>query len=354
MVFEYWLSSTCRFTGEYKNDYLQIKHIFPSFNSPLEESLSSHSLVKHYFCVKHTLQDEIPYNDNIGENIASHLSLYYGKYFDYLGIYYANGSLHMPDLDKIRRIKYIAHPAFNNSIRLAYPAKLNFNLFSNYFSLLKKQNNNKYYKTYNKAVWFYRKALEYYNISLETSFIFFVNAIETLASTFIFDKDELKDNDLEIHFNKIREYFPSDKEAELTINFFNNRIFMVTRKFKNIIRRHIDSRVFKFSPCQNKDKIGKITEEKIDKVINSIYQMRSKYLHTGEQFGQVLLPTGSYMNDIQLGEPIHPNNNREIQNIWKNLPTITFIEHLVRFVLLKFFEVNIIQSKIWKEHNNEE
>ena len=69
-----------------------------------------------------------------------------------------------------------------------------------------------------------------------------------------------------------------------------------------------------------------------------MYNLRSKYVHTGIDFGHWLVPNPALMNEIQLGKPVVQDN--ELKKILARVPTYIGLERVMRFALLRLLHIN--------------
>jgi hypothetical protein len=106
----------------------------------------------------------------------------------------------------------------------------------------------------------------------------------------------------------------------------------VKRRFVEAIIGFVDPGFFERSEAHE---FGKFTEDEFRKSVSAAYDLRSRYVHTGQAFGQwVASRVGGENNEMQIGRPVV--DDRTLARILQFAPTYVGLERVIRYCLLRF------------------
>ena len=79
----------------------------------------------------------------------------------------------------------------------------------------------------------------------------------------------------------------------------------------------------------------RLTRDSLETCVKAVYDLRSRYAHGGAQFGiwfehQV----GGATTEVQVGHPVLPDSQKELERVLADIPTFVGLERLVRFIIL--------------------
>ena len=72
----------------------------------------------------------------------------------------------------------------------------------------------------------------------------------------------------------------------------------------------------------------------IVKRLGAAYDLRSRYVHTGQSFGDVVGPRGMDQDEVQSGKPMHPD--KDFAKALAYAPTYIGLERILRYCLLRY------------------
>jgi len=64
------------------------------------------------------------------------------------------------------------------------------------------------------------------------------------------------------------------------------------------------------------------------------YDLRSKYVHTGQPFGSWVRPRGQTIEEVQVGRPVV--TSADLAKTLADAPTLVGLERVLRYALLRF------------------
>lgn len=266
------------------------------------------------------------FDNRLTKTIVNFLSLIYGKVFFPHGLLQLNDERYLPFFDAYNLINYLEHPCFNSNPRIDFTLENRIDScrqdFIRFINLL--NNYSPKLEAFIRALNFYGKALREYDDNQVTSFILFVSSIEALLNHVKFNDDELKDNDLESLYQRIRTLVEDNKEAEKIIRIIEQRMFRIKRKFLALCNRYVDEHFF------GRHDIGVEKEfqnkEGFESCLKAMYEARSVYLHTGVDLDSSLKIFSHTLTEKMIAVPV--NRRKKISEIYSNMPTLLFTERV--------------------------
>jgi hypothetical protein len=187
-------------------------------------------------------------------------------------------------------------------------------------------------KRFLTAAKFYRRALLTIEDEPDMAYLHLVTSIEVLSGKHRSKFKSIKDYNVELY--KILESMEDKKLKEKIENVILEREYL-TSKFVEFITEHVENDFW-----GTKTGYGKIKSEDLKKILNRIYDQRSKTLHNGEPF-----PVNIFHPPLS-NEDIDYCGLRSGEKRWppKNIiPYPHFFERLVNYVLITYLKRNQIQ-----------
>lgn len=77
-----------------------------------------------------------------------------------------------------------------------------------------------------------------------------------------------------------------------------------------------------------------LTAAGFSKAMLCAYDLRSKYVHTGQPFGGWVKPIGQMVEEVQTGKPVV--DSADLAKTLANAPTLVGLERVLRYALLRF------------------
>jgi hypothetical protein len=187
-------------------------------------------------------------------------------------------------------------------------------------------------KRFLTAAKFYRRALLTIEEEPDMAYLHLVTSIEVLSGKHRSKFKSIKDYNLELY--KILESMEDKKLKEKIESVILEREYP-TSKFVEFITEHVENDFW-----GTKTSYGKIKSEDLKKILNRIYDQRSKTLHNGEPF-----PVNIFHPPLS-NEDIDYCGLRSGENRWSPkdiIPYPEFFERLVNHVLIVYLKRNQIQ-----------
>lgn len=338
------ISSTSRFVGQYESEATLFTHAwaFKSYHSSiasLEEYPSSRNAFIFGFLTEPVEKKAgiiVPDYSYFGRVICAYLSVYYGKRFDSHGLLESNGMFLLPNLQEYNNLCNIKLPIYSSMVRKSFPIPLNLTNFSYIEKLLLDGTiNDRLKHTFSTCCKFYLQALQNLENDTELAYINLVTAGEVLSNYYDFNKDEMLDSDLIAYLDQIERSLENGQKIS---NIFSSRLRSIKKRFVKTICQLVNDDFFDGYEAQ--DNFGIFRKETFEENIKAAYDLRSKYIHTGVDFGQWVTPfRGS--NDVQYGKPVI--EDQELSKILFFAPTFMGLERTIRYVLLNFLSINYMK-----------
>jgi hypothetical protein len=174
---------------------------------------------------------------------------------------------------------------------------------------------------------FYQQALQLWDTDPEFAFLNLVNAGEVLVSGIDFDPSELEDESLTLLLSEIDARLEPATAQKLRGKFFGQ----ISRRFRKGLAKLLNTPFY--SGGESSRDFLCLTPDNIEKHLKAAYSLRSRFLHVGTRFGSwvAFSPDGA---EISLGPSAYGDTE------WKKLtalvPTLTGLERVIRFCLLRF------------------
>jgi hypothetical protein len=198
--------------------------------------------------------------------------------------------------------------------------------------ILTKDVDGKFVQFFRSAGKFYMQALQTFESNPETAYLNLITCGEILSNFYEYDKKELLDDETKIILEGIEIGMENGKKIS---NQIQSRLLQIKRRFLKTISSLL-SDLF-FENTESFQSYTALKKEHIDDRIAAAYDLRSRYVHTGIDFG-TWVSCGSTNAEIQTGIPVV--SDKEFQNILAKAPTFIGLERIMRFCLLRFIQLH--------------
>ncbi len=336
------ISSPCAFVGEYGAPSLRIDHAWPG--SVLQASNrwgTETPFTRSFFVVSFETEPLEPAADphprilpdysHVGERVCVCLAVLFGKRFDNHGFLQRNGSHQVPAIDGLQPIHYRSLPFNSNEARPDLPLELNLEHFELLAGLFSPDSPQDLCDLFFTAGRLYLRALRSFDVDLEFAFLDLVSAIEVLSSAFEFTEEELCDERLQSDLQAIIDGL--DNGSALAQRF-RDRLFQVRRRFALTIMALLDESFF--AVTESKEEHCALVADDIWQRVLAAYDVRSRHVHTGQRFGQYIMPM-KMLNEVPIGK--YEIQDYELARNLARSPTLSGFERIVRYCLLRFVHV---------------
>lgn len=192
-----------------------------------------------------------------------------------------------------------------------------------------------YHQRFRLAVRLYHQALSLIETQPDIAYLNLISAIETLSQDF--DIGDVSISDINIKLARLLE---SIKESELRIQIIQSILKsekFIRRRFREFILNHIESSFW----LRKKPDTGAIKREDLPRILNNIYDQRSKTLHDGDPFPPwVYQDPTRYEWEIPTALSISFGEKKWLPKEF--IPYPHFFEKLVNHVLITYLKRNQI------------
>ena len=332
------LSSTCRFIGEYDQPGVLLTHAWPGFrdrvgaNRMAEGPLSRNAFVLCFETspIERAAGLVLPDYSQIGESMASLMSVLYGKRFDSHGVIESNGFFSLPDTTAFSSICDASLPHNSHQARVNFPVNLDIGEAAKIITFFThRRANERFAQTFETACSFYCRSLRACETDPEVAYLHLITAGEILASYIERDQDDLLDESMKNALIAIASGLPNGDKIARTIK---GRLLQIKRKFVKAFTELVTTEFF--ANAESAQPFFALNFETFERRMAAAYDLRSKFVHTGIHFGSWIAPRGNNRAEIQGGKPVV--SDKEFGKILATAPTFIGLERTVRFALLRF------------------
>jgi hypothetical protein len=332
------LSSTCRFIGEYEQPGVLLTQAWPGFRDRAgairmaEGPLSRNAFV---LCFESPPMEKaagivLPDYSQIGESMASLMSVLYGKRFDSHGVIESNGHFSLPDTTVFALISDPDLPHNSHRIRANSPVELDIREVAQVVTFFTHgRANERFSQTFETACSFYSRSLRACESDPEVAYLHLITAGEILASYFERDHDDLLDESMKSALIAIASGLPNGDKIVKTIR---GRLLQIKRRFVKAFTELVTADFFVNS--ESSQAFFALNFDTFEQRIAAAYDLRSQFVHTGIHFGTWIAPRGTHRAEIQHGKPVV--SNKDFAKTLATAPTFIGLERIVRFALLRF------------------
>jgi hypothetical protein len=268
------------------------------------------------------------------DDVIALMSLFFGKRITNHGLLWLPHSWMLPDLQGVRPTSYHTLPIFSGQHFKPLVRDCDWRLLGAIELLLETLASAGSESTpIVLAARAYAESLRILPTDREIAFFRLIQAVESAASSLELHDDEKFSHDSELlrHFEWL-EKAPDARGRELAA-FLRRRLYQVKRCVWLWLERHVDGQFYADEP-------GGLRADGLQQAISAAYDLRSRYVHTGERFGEWIDPApgrcGS-QETIPAGfAELHENKN--IRRLLARCPSYVGLERLVRYALNRELE----------------
>jgi hypothetical protein len=267
------------------------------------------------------------------EAFTSYLSLLYGKRFTNHGGVEVSGFYNLPDLSGIEGGVFADLPQNREKPRADIAVPLTLEQIERIAPLLTGEAQaKKHVAAFWAATKFYQQALHAAEHDVEVAYLHLITAGEIVASAFELTDDEALDADIRSILGRMEVEMRDGKRAARAVR---GRMMSIKRRFVAAFRCLVDDAFFERHESDRPFEAWK--RDTFIKNLAAAYDVRSKYVHTGQPFGGWITPNGPFNAELQFGKPFIPDD-KEFGKLIGKAPTYVGLERLVRYGILRFGE----------------
>lgn len=302
-------------------------------------------IAQNFYAVEVVIEEEkkddfiINTYDNLSHIYSILFSVHFGKVFYDHGLLESKGMHFVPKIETPRNIYYELAP-FNSTARADACCS------TDWGSLLSLEQffSNEFISGVTNKLNIFLIAARHYWLSLnqvllepDIAYINLVTAAEILSSNFEFDDKNLFDEDTIKMFEEIEQKLDNGPKK---VKIVKSRFFQVKRKYWLTIQNLIDDAFYSSSPYKGK----KIVKAKLEKLAKNAYDLRSGYLHAGEEFGRYTVARPD-MSD-EYGNLFSTGLSKDLIKLLKNSPRYMGMEKIIHYCLYKYLVDHIVSVHV--------
>jgi hypothetical protein len=342
-IVRFLVSSPCLFSGSYETADFSIEQAWQGMYERGEAAAfmtQQHPYSRSYFIVSARLSQPpkeagrlqpLATFAPLGEHVCSCLSVLYGKRFDCHGFLQTIGLFCVPELGPVGPVRLSGIGPTNHQPRPDLGIPLSFVHASRMAPLFLLQHADaKFQQRFAAAARYYRRSLELLDRDPDLAFIDLVTCGEILASHFTFDDDVLYDEETRDLLARIEQELHDGPKAA---RYLKGRLRQVKRRYVATVVKLLNDTFYENTEAKSRHYA--IEKEGIERRIKSTYDLRSLFIHTGQDVLDVVLPRLDD-NEIQLAWVA----DKEAMKVVSAGLTFTGLERVMRFCLLRFVHMN--------------
>lgn len=338
-VQKFLISASCHLGGRLDTPNFLIADAMPGLaNRATHQRLRSAENARTVFTLVFRTNPEdqggiiIPQYDWVAEQVCGYLSLFYGKRFDNHGAIENSGLFGLPDLRALDLYCDPRLPQNGNVPRNDFGHPLELERFEAMLPLLFGQlARDTRIAPFRAAVKFYQQALWAAEHDLEIAYLHLISAGEILTASLELDEGSLIDAETRALLQRIEAEM--DDGAKMS-RIVRSKVRGIKRRFVLGLESLLDRAFFEQSPASHG--FARLDAKGIAKRLGAAYDLRSRYVHTGQSFGGVVGPRGMDREEVQTGKPVH--EDREFGRLLACAPTYIGLERILRYCLLRYLE----------------
>lgn len=344
---KFLISTTSRLVGEYDTKELLITHAWQSFNLPDQLSLTENPLCRNSFVVAFEtppIEKDVvflPDYNPTGDLICAYLAVLFGKRFDNHGPLECIGHFRVPHMQPYSSICNPILPQNNHRPRVDLGIELDISELSKIACLFDDDISDRFLHFFDAASRFYLQALQCFETKPETAYLHLITCGEILSNYYEYDKEDLIDEKTKIILSAIENGLEDGPEV---VKQIKSRLLQVKKRFVKTILNLINDHFFSNSESYNEH--TKLEKDGFERRVAAAYDLRSRYVHTGIDFGDWITMNRLDNSEVQDGTP--EIEDREFASMLAKAPTYFGMERIMRYCLLRFihFEGVAIDSKL--------
>ena len=335
------ISTTSKLLGEYRGNKVSLALAFPdieSVDTQMAESPMSRSAAMVLFEWEHLKTPERNMPDfsaeGVGQCVSDVLSVLFGKRFDSHGPVEGIGIFQVPNLAAYSTPSRPGLPFNTHQERASFPVTLALSQAERVERWLFPKIDNVDTRRIQTACGFYSRALQNAERDAEVAYLHLITAGEVLTNLEAPAREELLDSEIQKDLEEIR-----TKVGERCANRIARRMMSIRKGFAKSLLLHLDSDFYTAGEADPTNRsyfkargmAGLNKDFDMAKCLESAYDVRSKYVHSGAPFGTWVAPR--HVSDRVLGRPVLADKG--LAKTLEMCPTFCGLERVIRYVLLR-------------------
>lgn len=337
VVGKYLISSPCNFTGEFEGRFVKITHAW-CFGRP--EVMTDNSPDQQKFFVVEIDYSKIdtsysnnPFHDSSAAlSICGILSVFYGKVFYFHGAFEEQGLYIVPQINYIHQKYKMAYP-YNNIPRKETKIECRLeelNRIKNILDLLIPPEEADNFKEFLAATKQYLLSIRYANNDPDIAYLSLVESGEILSNSIKIEESELYDPEILTLLNEIR----FSNNGERKYNLIKSSLRQIKRRYLRTIMNYLDEEFYANPYTEHLH--CSFSRMNVEGYIKGSYDLRSRYVHRGETFGNGTMPLTPYNWDFNNGYT--STTSDDMKMVIQSAASFTGLERITRYVLFKYLE----------------
>ena len=348
-IHKFLISTPTHMVGEYSSNEILITHSWPDLMTPFQSNILKHrgTLYPTHFVVVFNIDNEKE-NEDIGRMPNYHffgdlltvcMSILYGKLFFHHGMIETNSLFCLPsNIDKSSQMRPSIGP-FINKMRCDIPLDLNLEKFELIAPIFTDDLNSKALNILFTSGSFYLRSIQLVDLKPDIAYIDLVTAGEILSNYYNFTEEELFNEQTKRMLEEIQKYNPKPHKV---LKIIKSRLYNVRRKYTLTLRKLLNDYFFKNTES-SQDNL-RLKKDDIEDRIKASYDLRSRYVHTGVDFGKWIFLSNQMGTEIMFGKPAV--QDKKYAKILPKSPTYLGLERIIRFCLLRFIHQNLCKIDV--------
>ncbi len=338
-IAKFLISSTCDFADRFQSSGLLIAEALPGLRDRAgyqRRTAASGGRYAFTLAFGTPAADQggiiIPTYEHVADMMCAYLAVLYGKRFDNHGAMEFSGLFGLPNLRVMDQTADSAFP-FNTAGRRAdLGFELSLSQVARLTPLMFGQAGRSHDGSiFRSAAKYYLRALQAAEPDIEVAYLHLVTAGEILSNAIDIPQDQLLDAKTREQLTRI--------ESELTdgapiARAMRKKLRSVKARFVATFRHLVDTSFFDRAEAEGA--YARLRRADFPKVLGAAYDLRSRYVHSGEAFGDWVAPRGRATEEVQSGRPMV--QDKAFAKTLAAAPTFIGLERIVRYALLRFAE----------------
>ncbi len=175
---------------------------------------------------------------------------------------------------------------------------------------------------------FYNRALTEMEELPELAYLDLITCGEIISAERDLTDDRLYDDDLKGLIRRIEQGGPDGSELAASVR---SRLYQVRRRFASALSDLLDD--YFFAHPESDQPFVDLEHDTIEAALKAAYDLRSRYVHTGIQFGNWVQARAHSPQEIIPGKPVM--DDQELKKILIKAPSLCGMERIMRYCLLK-------------------
>lgn len=272
----------------------------------------------------------IPNYDHTAEMMCGYLAVLYGKRFDNHGAIEGSGHYYLPDLRPLDAVVDPDLPFHHDRARSDFPVALSLSEIARLEPLMfGEAGRSQDASIFRNATKFYLRALQTVEQDVEIAYLHLITCGEILSSAAGISADQMLDAQTRHLLSRIETEMADGAAVARSVR---GKLRSIRRRFIWTFANLTDEAFFTRSEAQHA--YASLRGAGYLKTLGAAYDLRSRYVHTGKGFGDLVAPRGQDAAEVQTGRPVV--DDKAFGKILADAPTFAGLERLVRYGLLSF------------------